>query len=115
MEKKKTVVKIAGKEYTMSGYETEEYMRRVAAYVDGKIGELKKNYFILSTSMTSVLAAANIADELFKAQEENLLLQEKNKYLREELRELQKPSSGANSGAAHGLRLEKDRKVTNKI
>lgn len=108
MEKQKTVVKIAGKEYTMSGYETEEYMHRVAAYVDGKIGELKKNYFILSTSMTAVLAAANIADELFKAQEENMLLQDKIKYLREEVRELQKGAPAA----APAARLQTEMKKT---
>ena len=40
MEKIRTTVRIAGKDYTMSGYDSENYMRRVAIFVDRKISEL---------------------------------------------------------------------------
>lgn len=39
--KNKTQVIIAGKIYTLSGYESEEYLQRVAAYLNGKISEFK--------------------------------------------------------------------------
>ena len=39
-EKTRTVVRIAGREYPITSYDGEEYVRRVGAYVDRKIGEL---------------------------------------------------------------------------
>ena len=39
--KNKTQVIIAGKIYTLSGYESEEYLQRVAAYLNSKITEFK--------------------------------------------------------------------------
>jgi len=70
MEKVKTVVKIAGKEYTMAGYESEEYIHKVAIYVDRKMGEVERHSSNLSTNMIAVLTAVNIADELLKLQEQ---------------------------------------------
>ena len=37
--KNNTQVIIAGKIYTLSGYESEEYLQRVASYLNGKIPE----------------------------------------------------------------------------
>ncbi len=69
MEKIRTTVRIAGKDYTMSGYDKEEYVRRVAIYVDRKIHELS-----MTTRMpmqdVCVLTSVTIADELLKAQDE---------------------------------------------
>ena len=90
MEKVKTIVKIAGKEYMMAGYETPEYMHRVALYVDRKIEELEHTYWNLSSSMLAVLTAANVADELLKLQDEIPALQERITQLKEELRTVQK-------------------------
>ena len=39
--KNKTEVLIDGKIYTLSGYESEEYLQRVATYINGKISEIK--------------------------------------------------------------------------
>ena len=36
-----TDVIIAGKVYTLGGYESEEYLQKVAGYLNGKINELK--------------------------------------------------------------------------
>ena len=70
MEKIRTTVRIAGKDYTMSGYDSEDYVRRVALYVDRKIQELS-----MTTRMpmqdVSVLTAVLMADEMLKAQDEN--------------------------------------------
>ncbi|MHB1315612.1 MAG: cell division protein ZapA [Christensenellales bacterium] len=90
MEKVKTVVKIAGKEYRMAGYETPEYMHRVALYVDRKIEELEHSNWNLSSTMLAVLTAANITDELLKLQDEIPALQERITQLKDELRAVQK-------------------------
>ena len=40
MEKQKTVVRVAGKEYALVSSDPPEYMQRVAAYVDRKLNEM---------------------------------------------------------------------------
>lgn len=70
MDKTRTMVKICGKEYVMAGFESEEYIHRVAIYVDRKMAELKGQYVNLNPSTLSVLTAINIADDLLKFQEQ---------------------------------------------
>jgi len=69
MEKKKTEVKICGKEYTIVSSESHEYMHKVGSYVDKKMNEIVKSSGTLSSSMAAVLAAINIGDDYFKALE----------------------------------------------
>lgn len=69
MDKIKTVVKIAGKEYTIVGLESEEYIHRVAIYVDKKMNEINK-HCNLSTLMQAVLTAINLGDICLKQQDE---------------------------------------------
>lgn len=59
-------VKINGSEYNLKGEEKEEYLHRVAGYVDKKIAEILKKNNRLSIADASVLAALNIVDEKFK-------------------------------------------------
>ena len=40
--KNKTEVLIAGKIFTLSGYESEEYLQKVATYINNKVAEFKK-------------------------------------------------------------------------
>lgn len=75
-EKVRTVVHIGGQEYRLSGYESEEYMHRVAIYVDRKMNEIAKQFPELSTAMIAVLAALNIADELIRERSRNQQLDE---------------------------------------
>lgn len=70
MEINKTTIRIAGREYSLSGKEPEEYMHRVAIYVDRKIMELEHRYPNFSTNEIAVLAAINVTDELFKLRDE---------------------------------------------
>ena len=67
--KNKTQVIIAGKIYTLSGYESEEYLQRVAAYLNAKISEFKSadGYSRMSQEMRGILLNLNIADDYFKA------------------------------------------------
>ena len=62
-------VVIGGKVYTLCGYEEPEYLQKVAAYINSKIGEIDtldgaKN---LPANMKSVMIQLNIADDYFKA------------------------------------------------
>ena len=70
MNKTRTMVKIGGKEYVMAGFESEEYIHRVAIYVDRKMAELKSQYVNLNPQTLSVLTGINIADDLLKLQDQ---------------------------------------------
>ena len=67
--KNKTEVLIDGKIYTLSGYESEEYLQRVATYINNKLAELKKldGYARLSQELKSILLELIVADDYFKA------------------------------------------------
>ena len=86
MNKTRTVVKICGKEYMMAGFESEEYIHRVAIYVDRKMSELKSQYVILNTTTLSVLTSINIADDLLKLQDQLDALSKEYQSLNEELK-----------------------------
>ena len=70
MASKNTVkVLIDGKIITLSGYESEEYLQRVASYLNNKLAELGSlpGYNRQSPDTKSTLLALNIADDYFKA------------------------------------------------
>lgn len=69
MQKIRTTVKVAGKEYTIASYDTQAHVQRVAAYVDRKMSELSLATR-LPQAQLSVLAAVNIADDMLKAHDE---------------------------------------------
>ena len=69
--KRKMEVIIDGKVYTLAGEESEEYMQRIASYVNNKIQELKvsPSYKILYKDLQGILLALNISDDLYKTKE----------------------------------------------
>ena len=71
-------VVIDGKVYTLSGYENEEYLQKVAAYINNKIAEFDDmdEYKHLPGNMKSTLIELNIADDYFKAKKQISLLEE---------------------------------------
>ena len=83
-----TDVIIAGKVYTLGGYESEEYLQKVAGYLNEKINELKSvDGFLRQTpDYQNVLIQLNVADDYFKAAaqadeiREQLEAQEKELY-----------------------------------
>ncbi|MDO4976530.1 MAG: cell division protein ZapA [Eubacteriales bacterium] len=70
--KAKLSVVIDGKVYMLSGGSSETYMQKIASYVDNKIRELKSvnGYQKLSPDYRNILLALNLAEELFKVQDE---------------------------------------------
>ncbi len=79
----RVTMNICGEEYTLVAEESATYMAKVGELVDKKMRELIEVAH-MGRSDAAVLAAVNIADELFKAQEssENLRRQVKS-YLDE--------------------------------
>ena len=67
--KNNTEVILGGKVYTLSGYESEEYLQKVAAYINSKLNEMmaEDGYRRLSSELWANLLYLNIADDYFKA------------------------------------------------
>lgn len=88
--KNKTEVLIDGKIYTLSGYESEEYLQRVATYINNKLAELKKldGYARLSQELKSILLELNVADDYFKAKNQVEMLEEELAQKDQELYDL---------------------------
>ena len=63
----RVVVNICGEEYTFVAEESASYMQKVGTYVGDKMSEVLGSAKVGRTD-AAVLTAANIADELFKAQ-----------------------------------------------
>ena len=63
---KSTRVEIFGSEYHLRADADTDYVRTVAAYVDAKMSEIAQSQSIVSSTKVAILAAINIADELFK-------------------------------------------------
>jgi len=61
-----TEVFILGQKYTLRGDAPEEYIRELASYVDTKLKEVYKGTPNITPVKASILAALDIADELFK-------------------------------------------------
>lgn len=86
VEKQKTTVRVAGKEYTLVSSDPPEYMNRVAAYVDRMLGETALATR-LPVDKAAVLTSLNIADELMKSHDENSRLRRELMNLRREMEE----------------------------
>lgn len=73
-----TEVIIGGKVFTLSGYESEEYLQKVASYINNKMSEYAKveSYKRQPIDMQNVLLQLNIADDYFKAKRQISLLEE---------------------------------------
>lgn len=85
-----TEVIIGGKVFTLSGYEGEEYLQRVASYINNKINEYNKvDAFRKQNGDTqSVLMQLNIADDYFKAKKQITILEEELAAKEKELYDL---------------------------
>lgn len=65
---KKVQVEIYGDKYIIKGNTDTDYVLQVADYVDAKMNVIGQRNPHLSIKQVSVLTALNIADELFKLQ-----------------------------------------------
>ena len=86
--KNKVEVRIAGKEYTLVGVESDEYIQKIGLYIDRKMNEVMRANSRLSTSMAAVLTSINVADDFFKSHENELQLKKEIKRCQDELERL---------------------------
>lgn len=77
-EKTDTEVIIGGKVFTLSGYESEEYLQKVASYINNKMSEYAKidGFRRQPLDTQNVLLQLNIADDYFKAKKQISMLEE---------------------------------------
>lgn len=85
-----TEVIIAGKVFTLSGYESEEYLQKVASYINNKVAEYNKvdSFKRQSLDTQNVLLQLNIADDYFKAKKQISLLEEELQNKEKEMYDL---------------------------
>ena len=85
-----TEVIIGGKIFTLSGYESEEYLQRVASYINSKIDEYGKldGFRRQPLDTQNVLLQLNIADDYFKAKRQMTLFEEDIQAKEKELYDL---------------------------
>jgi cell division protein ZapA len=63
-------ISILGQKYAIKGDASEEYIKRLAAYVDDKLKEVHASNPNITPLKASILASLNIADELHKLKED---------------------------------------------
>lgn len=70
-------VLIGGKVYYISGYESEEYLQKVASYINNKISDFEGEdaYKRLNAQYQNLLLLLNMADDYFKAKNRIALLE----------------------------------------
>ena len=84
MDKVKTIVNIGGKEYTIAGSESAEYIHRVALCVNQKMAEIKCGNEQLNNTLLAVLTAINIADDYIKLKDELELIKKEMEKAKKE-------------------------------
>lgn len=82
---------INNKRYTLSGYESEEYLQRVASYINNKHNEFKNKdaYKFIDSELRHILIQINIADDYFKEKEKLKELEEESNQKSNEIFDLQ--------------------------
>lgn len=85
-----TEVIIGGKVFTLSGNESEEYLQKVANYINNKLAEYAKveGFKRQPIDVQNVLMELNIADDYFKAKKQIEILQEQAEEKEKELYDL---------------------------
>ena len=79
-----TEVIIGGKVFTLSGYESEEYLQKVASYINNKVDSFRRQ----PMDTQGVLLQLNIADDYFKAKKQISILEEELQTKEKELYDL---------------------------
>jgi len=69
MEKRQLRIEVLGTSFTIQSDESAEHLARLSAYVKAKIEEVKGRYTFADPLTIAVLAALNIADDMFKSRE----------------------------------------------
>lgn len=78
---------INGKQYTLSGYESSDYLQKIANHINDKIAEFKQqeSYLRLDIEMRNILLAINLSDEYYKAIKDSNDLKNENEDMEKEI------------------------------
>ena len=81
---------IGGKVLTLCGYESEEYLQKVASYINNKLAEYSKvdSFRRQPLDMQNILMQLNIADDYFKAKKQIHSLEDEIENKEKELYDL---------------------------
>ena len=106
-----TEVIIGGKVFTLCGYESEEYLQKVASYLNSKIVEYGKveSFRKQNVDMQNVLLQLNIADDYFKARKQIATMEEDIDAKEKELYDLKHELIAAQ------MKLENNEKTLNSL
>ncbi len=103
---------IDGKVYTLAGYASEEYLQKIASYLNGKIAEFGKNegYIKLNTDYRNTLMQINMQKEkdLYDVKHELVTSQMKLDSTEKKLRQAEKD---LDESAKKIIRLETEMKT----
>ena len=71
-------VLINGRKYTLCGFESADYIQKVATYINSKLSEFQKKeyYSNMDIELKNILLAINIADDYFKAKRQAEIFEE---------------------------------------
>jgi cell division protein ZapA len=69
MEKRQLRIDVLGTSFVIQSDESAEHLSRLSSYVKSKIEEVKSRYTFADPLTVAMLAALNIADEMFKTRE----------------------------------------------
>ena len=85
-----TEVLIGGKVFTLSGFESEDYLQKVSTYLNHKLDECSNSegYRKQSAETRSILLALNIADDYFKAKKQAEIFEQDVQQKDQEMYEL---------------------------
>ena len=83
-----TEVIIGGKVFTLSGYESEEYLQKVASYINNKLSEYNKveSFRRQPQDTQNVLMQLNLADDYFKAKKQMELYNLKHELIASQIK-----------------------------
>ena len=77
MAKQSVVVHIAGQRYVVRSDANEAYVQQLAGYVDDRVREVQQSSRRVPSQSLAVLAALNIADDLFQERDRRVSLKQK--------------------------------------
>ena len=102
---------IGGKVLTLCGYESEEYLQKVASYINNKMAEYNKvdSFRRQPLDTQNVLLQLNVADDYFKAKKQIDLLEEEIESKEKELYNLK------HELIASQIKLENTEKTVKKL
>ncbi len=69
MEKRQLRIDVLGTSFVIQSDESAEHLARLSSYVKARIEEVKSRYSFADPLTVAVLAALNIADDLFKSRD----------------------------------------------